>query len=184
MSRRTRAEAGQAAPLEPKPHHGEGTFGVNHPYNRAPVHLARRLAQVLISAVGQATPADGLRNEFGLLVAISQNPGLDQKRLAASMVMDATTIGQLLDNLERKGHVRRAASPTDRRVNLIEVTAAGREVVETYRPKVLAAQDEVLAVLTEAEKRTMLELMARVVAANPQHDRPGGGRRPPRAQSD
>ena len=148
-----------------------------------PVHLARRLSQILLSAVGQAVPHDGARNEFGTLMAILQNPVIDQKRLAALMVLDATTIGQLVDNLERKGHVRRIASPTDRRVNRLEVTESGREVVATYRPRIIQAQDEVLSVLTHVEKQTLIDLMSRVVEANPQHDRPGGGRRSPKPSS-
>lgn len=149
-------------------------------YNRAPVHVARRFSQVLLSAVGSAVPPDGVRNEFGLLVAIAQSSGIDQKRLAGLAVFDATTVGQLIDHLEAKGHVRRVTSPVDRRVNLIEITEAGRAVVETYRPRVLAAQQDVLAVLTETEQRSLIDMMVRVIDANPGHDRPGGGRRPPK----
>lgn len=153
------------------------------PFNRAPVHVARRLSQILLSAVGQAVPPDGARNEFGTLMAILQNPGIDQKRLAGLMVLDATTVGQLVDNLERKGLVRRAASPTDRRVNTLEATEAGREVVAVYRPQIVKVQDEALSVLSDAERRLLIDLMVRVIEANPQHDRPGGGRRSPKPSS-
>lgn len=155
--------------------------GMVQPHQRqAPVHLARRLSQILLSRVFQAVPPDSARHEFGVLVAISKSPGLDQKRIAAMMAFDATSVGQLIDNLERQGQVRRVASPTDRRVNIVEITKAGVAVVAEYRPRVLKAQDDALAVLSDAEKKMLLDLMARVIEANPAHDRPGGGRRAPK----
>ena len=158
--------------------------GILQPHQKqAPVHLARRFSQILLSRVFQAVPPDSARNEFGVLVAISKTPGLDQKRIAAMMASDATSVGQLIDNLESKGQVRRVASPTDRRVNIVEITNAGAAVVAEYRPKVLKAQDDALAVLSETEKKTLLDLMARVIEANAAHDRPGGGRRAPKASS-
>jgi DNA-binding MarR family transcriptional regulator len=148
------------------------------------VNLARRFGQVLMSAVSAVTPQEGLRNEFGLLVAISHMSGLEQKTLAAAMALDVTTVGQLVDVLEKKGRVRRVSSSTDRRVKLIEITDAGRRHVAEHRPKVIKAQAEVLAVLSEQERRTLTELIARVIAANPQHDRPGAGRRSPKSKTE
>lgn len=148
------------------------------------VNLARRLGQVLMSAVSEAVPQDGLRNEFGLLVAISHVSGIDQKSLAAVMALDVTTIGQLVDALEGKSLVRRVNSATDRRVKLVEITDKGRRLIAEYRPRIIKAQAEVLAVLSEQERRTLTDLIARVIQANPQHDRPGAGRRPPKPKTD
>ena len=148
------------------------------------VNLARRLGQVLMSAVSEVTPEDGLRNEFGLLVAISHASGLDQKSLAAVMALDVTTVGQLVDALEGKGLVRRVNSAIDRRVKHVEMTERGRRLIAEYRPKILKAQNEVLAVLSDQERRTLADLMARVIQANPQHDRPGAGRRAPKAKNE
>ena len=144
------------------------------------VNLARRFGQVLLSAVSEATPEDGLRHEFGLLVAISHASGLEQKSLAAMMALDLTTIGQLVDALEGKGQVRRVNSTIDRRVKHVEITDKGRRHITKHRPEALKAQDEVLAVLSEQERQTLADLIARVIQANPQHDRPGAGRRAPK----
>ena len=148
------------------------------------VNLARRFSQVLMSAVSEVVPQDGLRYEFGLLVAVSHVSGTEQKNLAAVMSIDVTTIGQLIDALEGKGLVRRISSPTDRRVKLVEITKQGRQLVDEYRPSVLKAQNDVLASLSEKERLVLVDLMSRVVEANPHHDRPGAGRRPPKAKTD
>ena len=154
--------------------------GMVLPFQRVPVQLGRRFSQVLMSATSEVT-ADHLgRNEMGLLVAISQVPGLDQKSLATLMAFDATSVGQAIDALEGKGFVRRIGSLTDRRVKNVETTEDGAAFVSRMRPKVLAAQRKALACLSEVERQTLLDLMVRVIEANPQHDRPGGGRRPPK----
>ena len=163
-------------------HPPAGGGGVLQPYQRgAPVLLARRVSQILLSRVAEVSPLNSARNSFGALVAISQTPGLDQKRLAALMALDATTIGQLVDSLESRGLVGRVASPTDRRVNLLVLTADGRKMVALYRPKALEAQQAALACLTVEERRMFLDFMARIIEANPEHDRPGGGRRSPKS---
>ena len=148
------------------------------------VNLARRFGQVLMSAASEVTPKGGLRYEFGLLVAISHASGIEQKSLAAVMSLDVTTIGQLVDALEGKGLVRRISSPSDRRVKLVEITKEGRRLVAEYRPKVLRVQDEVLAVLVRGGASDLTDLLARVVQANPQHDRSGAGRRPPKRKTE
>ncbi len=155
--------------------------GVVQPYQRqGPVNLARRLSQVLLSAVAEAVPPDGLRNEMGTLVAIANVPGLEQKKIATMMAIDATSVGQIIDHLESKGFVRRTVSSADRRVRFITATAEGLRHIAEHRPKILKAQAEVLSVLSAEERKTLVDLMARVIEANPQHDRPGAGRRPPK----
>ena len=154
--------------------------GMVLPFQRVPVQLGRRFSQVLMSATSEVTSDHLGRNEMGLLVAISQVPGLDQKSLATLMAFDATSVGQAIDALEGKGFVRRVGSLTDRRVKHVEITGAGAAFIGRMRPKVLAAQRKALACLSEVERQTLLDLMVRVIEANPQHDRPGGGRRPPK----
>jgi len=159
--------------------------GVVQPYQRqGPVNLARRLSQVFLSAVAEVVPPDGLRNEMGTLVAIANLPGLEQKKIATVMAIDATSVGQIIDHLESQGFVRRTVSPADRRVRFVTATAAGLRHITEHRPKILKAQAEVLSVLSAEERKTLVDLMARVIEANPQHDRPGAGRRPPKPKGD
>ena len=153
--------------------------GMVLPFQRVPVQLARRFSQVLLSVVSEVTAEHLVRNEMGLLVAVSQLRGIDQKGIAALLAFDSTSVGQIIDSLESKGYVRRVGSTTDRRVKHVEITPAGQAFVDETRPKILAAQRKVLACLTDAERETLLDLMTRVIEANPEHDRPGGGRRAP-----
>ncbi len=155
--------------------------GAVQPYQRqGPVNLARRLSQILLSAVAEALPPQSLRNQFGTLVAIANLPGLEQKKIATVLALDATSVGQIIDHLESLGFVRRTVSPTDRRVKFVEATPEGLHHIVEHRPKVIKTQADVLSVLSAEERKTLIDLMTRVIEANPQHDRPGAGRRPPK----
>ena len=149
------------------------------PFQRVPVQLGRRFTQILVSVMSEVTAETFERNRMGLLVAIRNLSGIDQKSLANVMALDPTSVGQVVDDLENRGFVRRVGSRIDRRVKHVEITEAGRAYVEKMRPKVLAAQRKALACLSDTEVETLLDLMTRVVKANPAHDRPGGGRRAP-----
>ena len=153
------------------------------PFQRVPVQLTRRVAQILLSVVhdvvSDSIDQSVLRNRMGLLVAISNLSGIDQKSLAAVMALDATTVGQIVDDLENRGFVRRVGSRVDRRVKHVEIMPAGQAFVEKMRPKILAAQRQALSCLSDSERETLIDLLARIVQANPEHDRPGGGRRAP-----
>ena len=149
-------------------------------YSIAPIHLARRLSQVLHAAVSEAIPEDFLRNEFEVLVAIASMCGQANKSVASVLALDATTIGQLIDRLEQRGFVRRKNLASDRRVQNLDVTPDGKRLLAKHRPRVLQAQQDVLQVLTATESRALLRLMVRVIEAHPHFDRPGAGRRPPK----
>jgi DNA-binding MarR family transcriptional regulator len=159
--------------------------GIVQGYQRqGPVNLARRLSQILLSAVVEALPPQSLRNQFGTLVAIANMPGLEQKKIATVLALDATSVGQIIDHLENMGLVRRTVSPTDRRVKFVEATPEGLRHIAEHRPKVIKAQADVLSVLSAEERKTLVDLMARVIEANPQLDRPGAGRRPPKPKTE
>jgi MarR family transcriptional regulator, lower aerobic nicotinate degradation pathway regulator len=150
----------------------------------AMTHLARRFSQIMHCAVAEAVPDDFLRNEFGILVAISRMPEIDRKGLADLMAMDPTSVGQLIDSLESRDFVERIGSPTDRRIKYLRLTPLGRKFLGDYRPRSLRAQSEALTPLSANERRTLAELLVRIIEANPDWDRPGGGRRSPKAKGD
>ena len=102
-------------------------------------------------------------------------PDIDQRGFASALVLDGASVVQLIDDLEAKGLVERRIGQ-DRRVRHLSVTASGRNLAEALRPKVRAARDQGLAALTASERRTLMELLIRVIETNPEHDRPGAAR--------
>ncbi len=78
---------------------------------------------------------DAVFNDFGLnlsgaalLALIVEHGPLSQTKLGSSLQMGRASAGALVDDLEKRGIVRRKASPTDKRVWLVELTDEGLEL--------------------------------------------------------
>jgi DNA-binding MarR family transcriptional regulator len=149
---------------------------------RSPIALARRFYQIAtaVTAAVHDHEKTGLQHpEFGLMVRIHDTPGLDQSSLAEWMTLDRTTISTLVFRLEQQGLIERAVNGADRRARVLRLTPTGRALHDRVRPKTQAAQERILGVLTATERRTFVEMLARVIEANDAYARPGAGRRRP-----
>jgi len=125
-------------------------------------------------------PAGMTPGEYGLLAAVDDGPGLDQRRLAATLGIDVVSVGQMIDRLEAAGWVERRMDPRDRRVRLLNATAEGSALRARLRPVALRAQERIMSVLSRDEQALFLDLLTRIVEGNQSYARPGNGRRRPR----
>ena len=155
---------------------GPGTI-VPH---RVPFPLARRFQQICATFLAQVYAQEDVNeSEYAPLACVDDFPGIDQTRLAKLVGIDRTSAGQAVDKLEARGLIVRRASKEDRRVRLLKATAKGRALRQRIRPKVLAAQDLLLAPLSLRDRTLLMDLLVRVIEANEVHARPGAGRRSP-----
>lgn len=65
----------------------------------------------------------------------------------------------LVDGLEAEGHVRRVAHPDDRRATLVELTEAGRRLVEEVFASHTARAVSLFDRMTPQDQETLLRLM-------------------------
>jgi len=69
-------------------------------------------------------------SEWRVLASLADTEPMSISELARLCVMKQPTLTRVLDRMESRGHVRRIAHETDRRVTLITITASGsRQVV-------------------------------------------------------
>jgi MarR family transcriptional regulator for hemolysin len=73
------------------------------------------------------------------MVAKSPEP-MSQRALADLVGVEGPSMVSMLDRLEREGFVTRAPSPTDRRVKLVHLTAAGAILYEQVRKEAAAVR--------------------------------------------
>jgi DNA-binding MarR family transcriptional regulator len=66
--------------------------------------------------------------QFGLLAFLWQQDGMTQVELSEKGQIDRTTIGGLIDRLEKTGLVERRPHPQDRRAYKIHLTERGKEL--------------------------------------------------------
>jgi len=149
------------------------------PIHRRPAHLARRFHLLTAGITAKALSEQPLGPlQYAALTSLFDEPGIDQKRLAATMGIDRTNTGVVVDQLEAMGLLSRRPSASDRRSNELRLTSKGIAMRRRLRPHLLAANERILAVLSKVERELLLDLLVRVIEANGQYAIPGAGRRP------
>jgi DNA-binding MarR family transcriptional regulator len=89
---------------------------------------------------------------------------LSPSRLAESLLVTTGTMTGRLDRLETRGYIRRIPSATDRRSLDIELTKAGRRLVDETIEHHLENEHEMLAPLAEEERSELDRLLEKLLA--------------------
>jgi MarR family transcriptional regulator, lower aerobic nicotinate degradation pathway regulator len=147
--------------------------------NSLPGHQIRRLQQIAVAVFLQETEAEGVTPvQYAALQTVANQPGMDQRTLAASIGFDTSTVASVVDRLEARGLLMRSASPDDKRVRLLTLTREGHALLALAQPGMQRAQQRMLAPLRTKTERTEFMRMLRVlVEANNELSRaPSQGR--------
>jgi DNA-binding MarR family transcriptional regulator len=132
-----------------------------------PGHYIRRLQQIAVGIFLEEAAGSGITPvQFAALVAVSEHPGIDQRTLASHIAFDTSTIGGVIDRLERDGLMQRQTSPADRRARVLKLTAAGQAALQALLPAVLRAQQRILAPIPKARQREFCDLLRMAVEGN------------------
>jgi MarR family transcriptional regulator, lower aerobic nicotinate degradation pathway regulator len=132
-----------------------------------PGHLIRRAQQIAVACfVDECEAYDITPVQYGALVAIRELPGLDATRLSRLIAFDRSTIGNVIDTIERKGWAERRPDAKDRRLKLLYMTDAGKRVLIEVEPAVLKAQERILGPLTPTQRKQFMTLLAKMVELN------------------
>lgn len=101
--------------------------------------------------------------QLGLLLLIENNPGISQTALAQAVGIERSTLGEFIDRFEGRKLVERRGSIVDRRSHSLHLTAEGVAFVEAVMPAVEAHEESMLAVLSPADRATLMRLLAEIV---------------------
>lgn len=132
-----------------------------------PGHHIRRLHQIAVAIFLQETEAHGVTPvQYAALQTVGNQPGIDQRTLAGSIGLDTSTVAGVVDRLESRGLLQRGASPNDRRVRLLTLTADGQALLAAVLPDMQKAQQRILAPLPKAERAEFMRMLRTLVEAN------------------
>lgn len=81
---------------------------------------------------------------------------------ADTVAIDSATILGAVQRLQAGGLVATKPHPSDRRRRIVELTARGRKTVEAAIAKAKISNEETLATLTAAERKTLIHLLGRL----------------------
>jgi len=89
--------------------------------------------------------------ELAVLLTLAGSEPASQQQAASKLGVDRTTMVALIDALESKGLVARRPHAEDRRRNVVELTASGRDTLASATAAAGSAEREFLAPLAPAD---------------------------------
>jgi DNA-binding MarR family transcriptional regulator len=124
-----------------------------------------QLVETLRAEHEEAAATAGLTAPQATVLTLLSEP-LSMSAFAERMGCDASNVTGIIDRLEAKALVARAADPADRRVKRIERTAKGTAAVKRFEKELVRASS--LAKLSATARRGLLTALAETRAA-PSH---------------
>ena len=120
----------------------------------------RRIKQAVLARVGDRglTP-----QQFWILVAIRESPGISQTRIAERVFADPPTISRALAPLVARGLARAEPDPADRRRMRLSLSPAGQRLARDLLPIAREIRRAIVAGMTAAEIAALNAALGRVV---------------------
>lgn len=126
-----------------------------------------RVGDALLSELDRS-----IRETFGVpqpvmttLAVIEGSPdALTPSEIADRLLVPGASMTSILDALEARGWVSRMPNPADRRSVLVEITDDGRAAADRLLPGIRAVEVDAISVLTSAERKSMMAMLARILA--------------------
>jgi len=132
-----------------------------HELYQRPGFLLRRMYQIAAAVFENACADLGLTTaQYGVLIIVHSEPGIDQTRLARALAFDKVTVMRVLRGLEERGLVQRVASG---RQKTLALTEAGQHLLAQARERAEAASKRLMSPLDSAEQAQLLRLLKTLV---------------------
>ena len=110
--------------------------------------------------------------QYTALTVLERHPDLSSAQLARNSFVTAQSMADMVVTLQERGLIVRHRDPDDRRRLVLALTADGQKLLNRYRPKVAALEEEMLAPLSArqaAELRRSLGTCRQALADHPPH---------------
>ncbi|BDH13802.1 MarR family winged helix-turn-helix transcriptional regulator [Streptomyces hygroscopicus] len=113
--------------------------------------------------VADALAGEGMRMmHHAVLSAVDELGPVSQAELGRTLGIDPKDMVAIVNDLQQDGLVTRTPDPKDRRKNAIEISADGRRRLRRTQELGDAANAELTAVLTPAEREQLIALLTRI----------------------
>ncbi len=130
------------------------------------IYLVRRLYGILLRALKDVVEPEQIAAiEAPVLASIADAPGIDYRQLSERLSIDLPRAKRIAKRLENAGLVEKVPSSGEKTQGL-RLTKSGLQVRERLRPAVIAAEDRIMAALSESEREMFKGLASRVIKAN------------------
>ena len=116
------------------------------------IKLLRATSSVTSRVHGHLAGEKLTESQFGVLEAISHLGPLCQRELSAKILKTGGNITMVVDNLEKRGLVRRQRDAADRRVVHVHLTPEGKDVIRRVFPRQAESIEQEMGLLSDEEQ--------------------------------
>jgi MarR family transcriptional regulator for hemolysin len=99
------------------------------------------------------------RSQWWVLTHLYRKDGITQSELAENLELEKPSLGRLLDRLESKGWVKRAADPQDRRAKRVFLTEQVEEPMQVMRDIAAGVRDDALSGLSADDRDRFVDTL-------------------------
>lgn len=124
------------------------------------VHTAELLGRRLDQALRTFGLTRGSHNVLQILGGATEP--LTPTEVSARLTVTSATVTGLLDTLESRGLARRRPHPGDRRSVFVEITEAGRQLLDRLVPELIEHEKRWAAALSPSRREQLLRLLGAV----------------------
>jgi DNA-binding MarR family transcriptional regulator len=138
---------------------------VNESLDQSPIHLLHRAGQCAEKifetefAMTQVTP-----RQYAVLNAVAAAEGANQTNLVEATGIDRSTLADIVRRLTRKGLIQRRRTREDARAYAVRLTDQGRRLLAEAGPVARRADERVLEILPQRDRKHFLASLAAIVA--------------------
>lgn len=100
--------------------------------------------------------------QFSVLTMLDAYPGLSNADLARLSVLTPQTVSVIVTNLERMGAITRRPHAVHGRIQHIDVTDSGRQLLAECKKRILAVEKRLRSGLSAEEERTIRRWLVRL----------------------
>ena len=105
-------------------------------------------------------------SQFAVLEALYHLGPLYQREIGQKLLRSSGNITMVIDNLEKRGYVKRERKKEDRRFIMVRLTAEGSELISKVFPPHAAVIAREMSVLSEREQETLAQLCKKLGLKN------------------
>jgi MarR family transcriptional regulator, transcriptional regulator for hemolysin len=121
--------------------------------------VARDVGRAFDAALARA---GGSRPTWLVLLSLKARPTANQRELAAAVGIQDATLTHHLNGMEADGLLTRRRDPANRRMHVVELTAAGEDAFRRLRSVAQDFDIQLRTDLTDAELDTLRKLLTRL----------------------
>jgi DNA-binding MarR family transcriptional regulator len=126
-------------------------------------HLLRRAQQLHVAVWLHDVCSETTSVQYAALVVLDQRPRASQRELGRVLDLDRSTIADLVARMMRRGWIERERDESDRRRNVLQLTAAGQAELARLKPRVEAIEPTLTAGLSGVESDELRRLLSQIL---------------------